>query len=272
MIERPSQNFDARAGRIDLVVLHYTGMQDAETALRRLTDPAPLAGAYPGPWQAPDIDPATPLGRASAHYVVDEQGRVYRLVDESQRAWHAGAGLWEGREDVNSRAIGIEIVNGGHDFGLPPYADVQIDAVIALLEDILDRHALAPHRVIGHSDLAPQRKADPGEHFPWRRLAGAGVSIWPQHPPPRGAHAIFCKPGDRGEAVHTLHASLAAFGYAAPEDPTPRDAVYGEETRTLVTAFQRRFFPDRMDGVARADVTAALDDLLEQIAEFEDDD
>jgi N-acetylmuramoyl-L-alanine amidase len=175
-LERPSPNFNARARAIDLVVLHYTGMQSAEIAIARLCDPAPLAGTYPGPWQDPSIDPATPLGRASAHYVVDEVGAVYALVDEANRAWHAGVSNWEGEEDVNSRSIGVEIVNGGHDFGLPDFPDAQIDAVIALLRDILARRSLAPSRVVGHSDVAPGRKQDPGEKFPWQRLAEAGVA------------------------------------------------------------------------------------------------
>ncbi|MEZ6022512.1 MAG: N-acetylmuramoyl-L-alanine amidase [Hyphomonadaceae bacterium] len=115
-IERLSPNFDARTRPIDLVVLHYTGMQDAETALARLTDAAPLAGRYPGPWQSQDVLHDTPLGRASAHYVVDEAGRIYSLVPEEHRAWHAGASSWEGEGDVTARSIGIEIVNGGHDF------------------------------------------------------------------------------------------------------------------------------------------------------------
>lgn len=176
IIERPSPNFDARARAVDLVVLHYTGMQGTEIALARLTDAAPVAGKYPGPWQAPDLDPSTPLGRASAHYVVDETGLIYRLVAEEHRAWHAGVSSWDGESDVNSRSIGIEIVNGGHDFGLPEFPLVQVDAVIALLRDILARHGLAPSRVVGHSDVAPGRKQDPGEQFPWKRLAEASVA------------------------------------------------------------------------------------------------
>lgn len=176
LTDRVSPNYDERACAIDLVVLHYTGMQDAETAIARLCDPAPLAGRYPGPWQAPDIDPATPLGRASAHYVVDEAGRVLALVDEAKRAWHAGVSSWEGRADTNDRSIGIEIVNGGHDFGLPDFPDAQIEAVIALLKDILARRGLDASRVVGHSDVAPGRKRDPGEKFPWALLARAGVA------------------------------------------------------------------------------------------------
>ncbi|HVZ98826.1 MAG TPA: N-acetylmuramoyl-L-alanine amidase, partial [Caulobacterales bacterium] len=115
--DSPSPNYDERTRPIDLVVLHYTGMQDAQTAIARLTDPAPKAGRYPGPWQAHDADPDAPLSRVSAHYVLDEEGVAHRIVPEAHRAWHAGASNWEGEGDVNSRAIGIEIVNGGHDFG-----------------------------------------------------------------------------------------------------------------------------------------------------------
>ena len=176
IIERPSPNYDTRMRAIDLVVLHYTGMQNAEIALARLCDVAPVAGKYPGPWQAADIDPATPLGRASAHYVVDETGAIYRLVADENRAWHAGVSSWEGESDVNARSIGIEIVNGGLDFGLPEFADAQIEAVIALLKEIMARHGLQPARVVGHSDVAPGRKFDPGEKFPWARLAQAEVA------------------------------------------------------------------------------------------------
>jgi hypothetical protein len=153
LIERPSPNFDARTRKVDLVVLHYTGMQDAETALARLTDPSPKAGRYPGPWAPADLPADADLGRVSAHYVVAEDGRVFRLVDETNRAWHAGVANWDGESDVNARSIGIEIVNGGHDFGLPPYTEPQLAALEDLLVDILARHALGPHRVVGHSDV-----------------------------------------------------------------------------------------------------------------------
>lgn len=172
----PSPNFDARPRAIDLVVLHYTGMQSAQIALKRLTDPAPMAGSYPGPWQAPDIDPATPLGRVSAHYVIDEAGEIFALVAEEARAWHAGVSSWEGEPNVNDRAIGIELVNGGHDFGLPEFSAPQIDALTALLRDILARRGLGPERVVGHEDVAPGRKLDPGPRFPWARLIEAGVA------------------------------------------------------------------------------------------------
>ncbi|MET0182235.1 MAG: N-acetylmuramoyl-L-alanine amidase [Caulobacterales bacterium] len=234
-IERPSRNFDSRGGcTIDLVVLHYTGMKDAETALKRLTDPAPIAGNYPGPWQDPNIDPAAMLARVSAHYVVGGGGEIYRVVSEAERAWHAGVSSWEGRSDTNARAIGIEIANGGHDYGLPAYTDAQIAAVIALAGDILKRNALAPSRVVGHSDVAPARKDDPGEHFPWQKLVEAGVAIWPKIAAP----------------VADARAAFTAFGYDPNAD---LDAV----TR----AFQRRFRQDKVDGVLDDETLALLGGL-----------
>lgn len=236
MIERPSPNFDSRGGRaIDLVVLHYTGMQDCETALRRLSDPAPKAGDYPGPWQAADIDPATPLARVSAHYVVGEGGEVYRLAPEAARAWHAGMSSWEGQSDTNARSVGIEIVNGGHDYGLPPFLEPQIEAVIALLRDILARNGLTPARVVGHSDVAPARKLDPGEHFPWKRLADAGVAIWPR----AGA-----------APVADSAAALATLGYNA------------SDLSAALRAFQRRFRQARIDGLADDETRALIAGLL----------
>lgn len=235
IIDRPSPNFDARTRPVDLVVLHYTGMQDAETALNRLIDAAPVAGRYPGPWQTHDVPHDAALGRASAHYVVDEQGAIYRLVPEEHRAWHAGAASWEGEGDVNSRSIGIEIVNGGHDFGLPEFADAQIDAVIALLKEILPRWALAPARVVAHSDIAPERKQDPGEKFPWRRLAEAGVSIWPDP----ATHRDYAE----GDPVLAVQERLAAIGYAVQAT----GSVDGQ-TKAALAAFQRRFRPAQVDG------------------------
>jgi len=233
LIERPSPNFDARTSQIALVVLHYTGMQDANAALRRLTDPAPTAGDYPGPWQQPGADPAAPLPRVSAHYVVDEGGAIFRIVPEEQRAWHAGVSSWGGAGDVNARAIGIEIVNGGHDFGLPDFAPVQIEALIALVADILARRGLTASAVVGHSDIAPARKLDPGEKFPWKRLADAGVALWPKSAAPI--------------AAERARAALTRFGY----DPQVPDEV-------MVAAFQRRFRPQRIDGVLDEETRALI--------------
>lgn len=249
MIDLPSPNFDARWLPVELVVLHYTGMQSGEIALKRLTDPEPKAGRYPGPWQDPGLDPDTALARVSAHYVVGELGEVWRLVPEESRAWHAGRGVWRGQEELNARSIGVEIVNGGHDFGLPAFTEPQISAVIALLRDILARRKLQPRDVIGHSDLAPDRKLDPGERFPWKRLAEAGVSIWPDAPAPTVYRDLA--PGETGEAVAALQRDLARFGYGLAETGT-----YDAATATVVTAFQRRFRPARIDGAADAETVA----------------
>jgi len=238
-IQKPSPNFDARTRPIDLVVLHYTGMQNAETALARLTDPAPVAGHYPGPWQSDDAAPDAPLSRVSAHYVVDEAGQIYSLVPEEHRAWHAGASSWEDDGDVNGRSIGIEIVNGGHDFDLPDFPDAQIDGVIALLKDIFARWPqLNATRVVAHSDIAPERKADPGEKFPWKKLADAGVSVWPEH---------VATQLDADDPTSEVQQHLAFIGYRVKQT-----GYMDAATKAALVAFQRRFRP--------ADISGAIDD------------
>lgn len=211
-------------------------MQNAEVALARLTDPKPVAGNYPGPWQSEDVEPDAPLPRVSAHYVVDEAGQIYSLVPEEHRAWHAGVSSWEGDGEVNARAIGIEIVNGGHDFGLPDFPDAQIEGVIALLRDILRRWPeLNAKRVVAHSDIAPARKADPGEKFPWKRLAEAGVSIWPEH---------VAMQLSSDDPVSEVQQELAFIGY-----PLKQTGYMDEATKEALVAFQRRFRPSDISGV-----------------------
>jgi N-acetylmuramoyl-L-alanine amidase len=203
-VDAPSPNFNARNQPVSILVLHYTGMETGAAALDRLRDPD---------------------AKVSAHYLVEEDGRVFALVAEDNRAWHAGAGAWGGCKDVNSASIGIEIVNGGHDFGLPDFPDVQIEAVIALSREILTRHAITPRNVIGHSDMAPSRKTDPGEKFPWARLARAGIGLWPEAPAPAvpAADALW---------------ALAMIGYP----------VQDNSLDDVVRAFQRRYRPGRIDG------------------------
>jgi N-acetylmuramoyl-L-alanine amidase len=200
-VERPSPNHDDRGGAaIDMLVLHYTGMKSAEAAVSRLTDPA---------------------ARVSAHYTIDEDGTVYVHVPEARRAWHAGLSHWAGVANVNANAIGIELVNPGHEWGYRAFPEAQIAALIPLCHSILMRHPIPSGRVLGHSDVAPARKQDPGELFPWARLAEAGIGLWPQKR----------APGLGPEA-------LAQFGY----DPAaPRDKV--------IIAFQRHFRPRKFDGV-----------------------
>ena len=259
-IERPSPNYDQRARAVDLVVLHYTGMQSAAIALKRLTDPAPLAGNYPGPWQDPKLDPMTLLGRVSAHYAIDEVGNVHRLVAEAHRAWHAGVAHWEGEGDVNGRSIGIELVNGGYDFGLPDFPDDQINALIHLLREIMARHELSPARIVGHSDVAPGRKLDPGEVFPWSTLADYGVVLAPQCPIGRGGAALFAL-GYQGAAVTALQQELTAIGYCL--DLT---GVFDQLTHDCVRAFQARYRQSDVNGEVDEETRAIVHDIAGQIA------
>ena len=235
LVQRPSPNFNERVGveGPDILLMHYTGMQSCEAAVQRLTDPA---------------------ARVSSHYTIDEDGTVYVPVDESLRAWHAGVSHWRGATDINSRSIGIEIVNPGHEFGYRAFPDVQIDAVIELSHGILSRHRIAPRNVIAHSDIAPGRKEDPGELFPWSRLAGEGIGLWVEVPAVIGESL---SPGDRGDAVRALQMDLAAYGYGI--DPT---GDYDGRTRDVVIAFQRHFRPAKFDGVADAQTRDLLRRLL----------
>jgi N-acetylmuramoyl-L-alanine amidase len=172
----------------------------------------------------------------SAHYVVDEAGQIFSLVPEEHRAWHAGASSWEGDGDVNARSIGIEIVNGGHDFSLPDFTDAQIDGVIQLLKDIFGRWPeLNAKRVVAHSDIAPERKADPGEKFPWKKLADAGVSIWPEH---------VATQLDSDDPVSAVQQQLALIGYGVKQT-----GYMDEITKAALIAFQRRFRPSDISGV-----------------------
>ncbi len=241
------------------MVLHYTGMYNAEIALRRLTDPAPLAGQYPGPWQDPNIDPMTQLGRVSAHYMIDEEARVYRLVHEAHRAWHAGASSWEGRIDTNDRSIGIEIANGGHDFDLPDFTEKQINAVIVLLQEILPRYGLGPSRVVGHSDVAPGRKHDPGEKFPWSALADYQVALAPRCAIGRGGDLLL-KAGDSGDAVLALQEKLAQIGYGLEET-----GKFDDPTFQCVHAFQARYRQAEVSGAVDEETRDIVDDIARQI-------
>lgn len=220
-IPRPSPNHDARppGAPIDILVLHYTGMASAEEALSRLCDP---------------------VAKVSAHYVVAEDGAVHGLVPEERRAWHAGLSWWRGAGDVNGRSIGIELANPGHEFGYRPFPEAQMAALERLAKGILRRHPIPARNVVGHSDVAPRRKQDPGELFEWERLAAAGIGLWP-----------------------SVDAAAAGAGAGAGE----LLARYGYETVDLaaaVAAFQRHFRPARIDGVADAETLARLNALLVQ--------
>ena len=242
-IQAPSPNFDARVRPPDMIVLHYTGMATGEAALERMRDPE---------------------AKVSAHYMVEEDGRIFSLVPEERRAWHAGQGAWQGETDVNAVSIGIEIVNPGHEWGYRAFPDVQIDTVIALLADIRSRWTIADDRILGHSDVAPSRKTDPGELFPWKRLAEAGHGLWFEPAAERiAALGPPLGPGDEGLGVHVLQAGLHRFGY----EPAP-SGVYDEDTRIVVEAFQRHWRPEKVDGVADGETRARLMGLL-QLAQLE---
>jgi N-acetylmuramoyl-L-alanine amidase len=228
--ERSSPNHDSRgdviAGtpRIDMLVLHYTGMQSGAAALDRLCDPE---------------------ARVSSHYLVEEDGAVWRLVQEEQRAWHAGVSYWLGETVLNTVSIGIEIVNPGHEWGYRSFPEAQMQAVEALCHDILARRRIPAHRVVGHSDIAPTRKSDPGELFDWSRLARAGIGLWPAP-----ATELWRRRG-RGVGVVERAAALsdlARIGY---------EVVPGAETAPLI-AFQRRFRPERWDGLVDAETCRRL--------------
>lgn len=222
MIDHPSPNHgDRRGATPDLVVLHYTAMQPAEAALARLCDPA---------------------SEVSAHYLITENGRVWRLVDEARRAWHAGAGGWGDVGDVNSRSVGIELSNPGD----APYPAPQMTALEALLRGVCARWAIPPERVIGHECMAPLRKSDPGRRFDWRALARQGLAVW-------------LDGGQGGAPVSAAAFQQAArrFGYPACDS-----GAWDAETCALAAAFQRRFRPwegGALDVAGLAQLTALAD-------------
>lgn len=217
-IDLPSPNFDQRRAPVTMIVLHYTGMQSAQAALDRLADPA---------------------AKVSAHYVVAEDGQIIRMVDEANRAWHAGRSEWRGIMDVNSASIGIEIVNPGHEFGYRPFPEPQMAAVEALVSDIAQRYPIATAMVVGHSDIAPARKQDPGELFDWPRLARAGLAT----PIPTGGF-------DPNWYDIGFLAALKRWGYDT------------DDAHAAVVAFQRRFRPAQIDGVIDAECRTLLRSIL----------
>ena len=217
MRQAPSSNHDERppGAPTDILLLHYTGMQSAEAAIARLRDPA---------------------ARVSSHYVVEEDGLVWQLVPEQRRAWHAGVSSWRGDTVLNDRSVGVEIVNPGHEWGYRAFPALQMAAVCELCLGILARHPIPARNVIGHSDVAPDRKDDPGELFDWAGLAANGVGLWPRA---------------EGEAVADVAAALSAIGYRTD---LPQDV--------LLRAFQRHWRPERVDGAADASTRARLGAVL----------
>jgi len=272
----PSPNHGERKAAPDCIILHYTGMADAASALLWLCNP---------------------LSEVSCHYVVFEDGRIWQLVPESRRAWHAGKSCWQGERDMNSCSIGIEIVHPGHDLNTvseqkpnpfpppgPPFPEVQIKAVIRLVADIKARRAIADRRILAHSDIAPGRKIDPGEGFPWQKLAEAGLGLWPapslrggeadaailnsnepvakkgwsaSSQPPRNDGTPIYRLGDEGMPVAAMQALFARFGY-----DLEITGVYDQRLFDVVVAFQRHWRQARVDGVADSETMAALRALI----------
>jgi N-acetylmuramoyl-L-alanine amidase len=233
IVPAPSPNFDARLGPPDMIVLHYTGMVDGAAALARLTDRA---------------------AKVSAHYMVEEDGAVFALVPEERRAWHAGRSAWRGQTDINAASVGVEIVNPGHEFGYRPFPEPQIATVIELLTDIRSRWTIPDDRILGHSDVAPHRKTDPGELFPWKRLAEAGHGLWAEPAPAPGE---LLAEGDESLGVLILRSALARFGYDCS-----RTGGYDAGLAVVVRAFQRHWRPNRVDGIADGETRARLMALL----------
>ncbi len=229
LTDRPSPNHDERlpedgggAVVVDMLVIHYTGMMPDARALDWLCDPA---------------------SGVSAHYFIDEAGVACRLVPENRRAWHAGVSAWRGAADINSRSIGIELSNPGHEFGYRDFPPPQIDALVTLTRDIVARHPIPRRNVVGHSDIAPARKIDPGERFPWRQLAEVGFGLWPNQ-------------DTDSAAANDVAAMLTAYGYDADNNALA----------DVVAAFQRHFRPERFDGVADDETRARLAALLGSVA------
>ncbi len=238
---QPSPNHGERPRdrAIDCVVLHYTGMPTSAAALARLCDAA---------------------AQVSCHYFVEEDGAILQLVREQRRAWHAGLSGWRGVTDLNANSIGIEIVNPGHDGGLPDFPAAQINAVIALCRDIARRRNIQPEDFLAHSDIAPARKIDPGEKFPWAQLAAAGLGVWVV-PAPFAAGRAW-RNGDAGAEVAALRKNLVRVGFTLPAEPIVAQDCYDDALQTVVAAFQRHWRPARVDGLADASTLDTLRRLL----------
>ncbi len=239
LVGHASPNHDARPAGVpvDMLVLHYTGMPNGAAALTRLCDAS---------------------AKVSAHYLIEEDGRVFQLVPEARRAWHAGVAYWRGHRDINGRSIGIELVNPGHEFGYRAFPRSQMAALEKLAREILARHPIPARNVVGHSDVAPERKEDPGELFDWERLADAGIGAWPNM---RGrSGGLDFGPGDRDKAIAAVQEKLVSWGYEVPTN----GRLDPRTTRVLV-AFQRHFRPAKIDGRLDGETAARLDALLQNV-------
>lgn len=230
-------NIEPRRGveKPSILLLHYTGVETAAKAIDWLT---------------------CVESRVSCHYAIDESGRITQMVAEDMRAWHAGEGMWQGESDINSASVGIEIHNPGHEMGYPDFPEAQLEAVEALCKDIIARQGIRPERVLAHSDVAPTRKKDPGEKFPWARLARAAIGHWVE-PQPVSAAEPGMGIGVAGPLVADVQLLLRKYGYGI--DAT---GVVDGKTEFVVTAFQRHFRPARVDGRIDQSTITTLERLL----------
>jgi len=243
MIEHPSPNYNDRPAGclVDTIVIHYTGMQTAAEALARLCDRD---------------------AQVSAHYLIDLEGQVYSLVAEEKRAWHAGVSHWQGVDNLNHSSIGIELVNKGHEFGYHEFPARQISSLIQLLKAIHSRHPVIPGKVVGHSDIAPERKQDPGERFPWQRLFDQGFGLLPVKTATVKDTGPVLKVGDSGPQVAAAQAQLAAVGYAVRQS-----GLYDQNTEMCVRAFQRHWRQENISGDLDCETLIRLDNIKQQILE-----
>jgi N-acetylmuramoyl-L-alanine amidase len=234
---RPSPNHGERKGRgvVDMLLLHYTGVPDDKVAINHLCNPG---------------------SKVSAHYVVLPDGAVIQLVAEGRRAWHAGLGSWGSDTDINSCSIGIELANPGHEHGYPAFPKRQIAATIALSRSIFARHKIPPHHVLAHSDVAPTRKQDPGEKFPWHLLAASGIGLWVK-PVRIGREGPIYTLGETNPAIEETQRLLAQYGYQVPVS-----GYFDAPTRAVVAAFQRHFRPQHVDGNIDVSTVTTLKALL----------
>ncbi len=241
MIKYSSPNFDDRPPGtiIDMLVMHYTGMRNAEDAVRQLCDVK---------------------AKVSSHYLVYEDGRIASLVAEEKRAWHAGISCWRGISSCNDSSIGIEIVNPGHEFGYRPFTLPQMEAVSDLAFSIIEKHKIPLRNIVGHSDIAPTRKEDPGELFNWQQLAAEGIGLWPDVKKIRKPHNPVANPGEEGFAVARMQKMLADYGYHIKVD-----GFYGPKTEAIVKAFKRHFVHEYVNVVWDNMADARLQKLLEMI-------
>ena len=237
-------NHDARpAGLpIDMLVLHYTGMPNGAAAMTRLRDAS---------------------AKVSAHYLIEEDGRAFQLVPEERRAWHAGAAYWRGHREINGRSIGIELVNPGHEYGYRAFPKAQMSSLESLAKAIVKRRRIPARNVVGHSDVAPERKEDPGEKFDWERLAAAGVGLWPKIRRRwfggRNFDTFEFGPDDRDPKIAATQKQLVAFGYEVPTN-----GVLDAKTSRVLVAFQRHFRPSNFDGRLDGETASRLASLIDQ--------